>query len=89
MTIDEAATREEEQTETGENYAQKTVENYAQKKVTAPLSEEVNEFDKPFILSSDGTTTFGEIAEDSGLAAAPIKVSLGENVVDKNGSNHG
>jgi len=61
----------------------------AQAKVTAPLSNEVNEFDKPFVLSSDGTPTFGEVTEDSGLTAAPIKLSLGENIVDENGSNHG
>jgi hypothetical protein len=57
--------------------------------VTAPLSDELNEFDKPFVLSSDNTTTFGEVTEDSGLKAAPIKLSLGENTVDENGVNHG
>ncbi len=61
----------------------------AQAEVTASLSQEVNEFDKPFILSSDGTTTFGEIGAESGLSAAPIKLSLGENVKDENGANHG
>ena len=58
-------------------------------KGNVPLSNEVNEFDKPFVLSSDGTTTFGEVTEESGLTAAPIKLSLGENVVDEKGANHG
>ena len=57
--------------------------------VTAPLSDEVNEFDKPFIISSNGSTTFGEIGDESGLTAAPIKLSLGENVRDDKGVNHG
>ena len=61
----------------------------AQAAVTAPLSEEVNEFDKPFVISSSGTTTFGEVGAESGLTAAPIKLSLGENVKDENGANHG
>ena len=61
----------------------------AQAEVTAPLSEEVNEFDKPFVISSNGTTIFGEVGADSGLTAAPIKLSVGENVKDDNGANHG
>ena len=61
----------------------------AQAAVTAPLSEEVNEFDKPFVISSNGTTIFGEVSADSGLTAAPIKLSVGENVKDDNGANHG
>lgn len=61
----------------------------AQTEVNAPLSDEVNEFDKPFVLSSDGTTTFGEVTEDSGLTAAPIKLSLGENRTDDSGADHG
>ncbi|MDY4555455.1 MAG: helicase-related protein [Prevotella sp.] len=61
----------------------------AQATVTAPLSEEVNEFDKPFVISSNGTTIFGEVGADSGLTAAPIKLSVGENVKDDNGTNHG
>ena len=31
----------------------------------------------PFVVSSDGTTTKGEITENTGLAAAPIKLSEG------------
>ena len=61
----------------------------AQTKVTARLSSEVNEFDKPFVLASDGTTTFGEVSKDSGLTEAPIKLSLGENRFDEEGVNHG
>lgn len=60
-----------------------------QTEVNAPLSDEVNKFGVPFVLSSDGTTTFGEVAVESGLKAAPIKLSLGENSVDDEGVNHG
>nr|DAO69053.1 MAG TPA: Type I restriction enzyme [Caudoviricetes sp.] len=55
----------------------------------APLSNEINEFGVPFIESSDGTTVFGVLTDDSGLSPAPIKLSLGENAADKNGTNHG
>ena len=57
----------------------------AQTKATARLSSEVNEFDKPFVLASNGTTTFGEVSKDSGLTEAPIKLSLGENRFDEEG----
>ena len=76
------------ETEVQRNESEGTTEA-EQPQVNAPLSNEVNEFDKPFVLSSDGSTTFGEIGEDSGLTAAPIKLSLGENTIDKNGVNHG
>ena len=56
---------------------------------TYALSNEVDEFNVPFILSSDGTTIFGNIDNESKLTEAPIKLSLGENHVDKNGINHG
>ena len=55
----------------------------------APLSNVINEFGVPFIESSDGTTVFGVLTDDSGLSPAPIKLSLGENATDKNGTNHG
>lgn len=55
----------------------------------ALLSNEMNEFGVPFIESSDGTTVFGVLTDDSGLSPAPIKLSLGENATDKNGTNHG
>lgn len=53
------------------------------------LSEELNEFGKPFVKSSDGTTDFGYVDAESGLAALPIKLSLGENYKDENGDDHG
>ncbi|MGM9869750.1 MAG: hypothetical protein ACI30R_09020, partial [Sodaliphilus sp.] len=64
-------------------------DDLAQTEVTAPLSDEVNEFGKPFVQASDGSTTFGEITDESGLKPAPIKLSLGENSVDDAGTNHG
>ena len=54
-----------------------------------PLSEETDEFGKPFIKAADGSTTFGEVTEDEGLTPAPIKLSLGENYKDEKGGNHG
>lgn len=60
----------------------------AQTEVSALLSDELDEFGKPFVLASDGTTTFGEVSVESGLTAAPIKLSVGENRVDEDG-NHG
>lgn len=38
-----------------------------------PASEEVDENGYPFITSSNGTTIFGEITEDTGLPNAPIE----------------
>ena len=52
-------------------------------------SGEKNEFGQPFVVSSDGTTTFGVIPAASGLKPAPIKLSLGENYVDEGGANRG
>lgn len=43
----------------------------------------------PFVVSSDGSTTFGSVAEESGLTAAPIRLSLGENRLDEDGRNRG
>ena len=57
--------------------------------VIAKLSEDKDEFGKPFILSSDGSIDFGFIEEDSDLTAAPIRLSLGENYIDDKGHNHG
>ena len=39
--------------------------------------KERDENGQPFVVSSDGTTIFGEITEDTGLTAAPIKLSEG------------
>lgn len=52
-------------------------------------SEEVDENGYPFLLASDGTTIFGNIIEETGLKAAPIKLSKGFNNVDSKGGNHG
>lgn len=53
------------------------------------LSKEVNEFGKPFVISSDGSTDFGYIDKESGLTPLPIRLSLGENHKDEKGNNHG
>ena len=50
---------------------------------------DLDENGHPFIQASDGTTVFGEITEDSGLAAAPIKLSEGFNRTDERGNNIG
>ena len=49
--------------------------------------KERDENGQPFVVSSDGTTTFGEITEDTGLTLAPIKLS--EGVADKKGNGYG
>ena len=40
---------------------------------------EFDEDGSPFIISSTGTTVFGEIREETGLRPAPIKLSLGNS----------
>ncbi len=50
-------------------------------------SAEVDDNGRPFIVSSNGTTTFGEITEDTGLPSAPIKLS--EGYQDENGKGYG
>ena len=42
-----------------------------------------------FVTASNGSTTFGQITQDSGLAPAPIKLSEGFNIVGEDGNNHG
>lgn len=49
------------------------------------VSTELDENGHPFILSKDGTTTFGEIREGSGLQSAPIKLSRGFQSEDGKG----
>ena len=49
--------------------------------------KERDENGQPFVVSSDGTTTFGEIAKDTGLTVAPIKLS--EGVADEMGNGYG
>ncbi len=51
------------------------------------LSDEVDENGHPFVVSGNGTTTFGEIRDESGLPAAPIKLSQG--VQGENGKGYG
>lgn len=43
----------------------------------------------PFLKSSNETTIFGEIREETGLTPAPIKLSKGFNRKDEKGRNHG
>ena len=49
--------------------------NISKKEVVS--SEENDENGRPFVLADDGTTSFGHIDEESGLTAAPIKLSEG------------
>ncbi len=49
--------------------------------------QELDENGHPFVLSSNGTTTFGEITENSGLQPAPIKLS--EGYQDENNKGYG
>ena len=49
--------------------------NLSKKEVVS--SEENDENGRPFVLADDGTTSFGHIDEESGLTAAPIKLSEG------------
>ena len=65
-------------------------DNIPEERIIAPLSEtEADEYGRPFVLSSDGSTTFGGIEAESGLKAAPIRLSVGENRKDNDGTNHG
>lgn len=54
---------------------------------TPQLSQEKDEHGKKFVLSKDGTTTFGRMESESGLADVPIKLSEGiiTNPVTKEG----
>ncbi len=47
------------------------------------VSEELDEFGNPFIVSKNGTTTFGTMRSESGLAPLPIKLSSGANRYDE------
>lgn len=65
-------------------------------KPTHLLSDEVDENGHPFVLSNNGSTTFGVITEDTGLPPVPIKLSEGFQNKDKKGygflhieANHG
>lgn len=50
-------------------------------------SSELDDNGIPFVKSSNGTTIFGEIRDDSGLTPAPIKLS--EGFQDENGKGYG
>ena len=50
---------------------------------------EIDQNGHPFVISSDGSTVFGNIHGDSGLKEAPIKLSEGFNKKDENGNDIG
>ena len=49
------------------------------------VSQETDENGYPFVLASDGTSTFGNITEETGLPIAPIKLSSGFQSEDGKG----
>ena len=49
------------------------------------VSQEMDGNGHPFVLASDGTSTFGNIREETGLPAAPIKLSEGFQSEDGKG----
>lgn len=49
------------------------------------VSQETDENGYPFVLASDGTSTFGNITEETGLPIAPIKLSSGFHSEDGKG----
>lgn len=49
---------------------------------------ETDENGRPFVISPNGTTSFGQIRDESGLPAAPIKLSTGYQDVKK-GTGYG
>lgn len=63
--------------------------DYSQLRMRDAISEELDEFGKPFIKASDGSTIFGYLDEESNLPSLPIRLSLGENHKDEKGINHG
>ena len=66
-------------TEKAEEEARVEAERKAEeeRKTKEEERKERDENGQPFVVSSDGTTTFGEITEDTGLTVAPIKLSEG------------
>ena len=93
--VGEKASREEDAKAEAERIAtekaeaeRKAAEERERAEADALLSDmERDENGQPFVVSSDGTTTFGEITEDTGLTAAPIKLS--EGVADEMGNGYG
>ena len=76
--IERKAAEERERAEKEEK-ARREAERKAEeeRKTKEEERKERDENGQPFVVSSDGTTTFGEITEDTGLTAAPIKLSEG------------
>lgn len=56
-------------------------------KRTEGETPEIDENGLPFVVSENGTTSFGVIREESGLPSAPIKLS--EGYQDENGKGYG
>ncbi|MDE5944559.1 MAG: hypothetical protein K2G93_03115 [Rikenella sp.] len=56
---------------------------------SANLEPEIDENGLPFVTASNGSIDFGQIAEETGLTPAPIRLSTGENRVGPDGKNHG
>ena len=71
----EEKTRIEAEKKEAERIAAEKAEE--ERKTKEEERKERDENGQPFVVSSDGTTTFGEITEDTGLTAAPIKLSEG------------
>ena len=88
---EEAAKAEAERiaTEKAEEEARVEAERKAEeeRKTKEEERKERDENGQPFVVSSDGTTTFGEITENTGLTVAPIKLS--EGVADEMGNGYG
>lgn len=57
----------------------------AQNEPRPAISQEMDANGRPFVLASDGTSTFGNITEETGLTAAPIKLSEGFQSEDGKG----
>ena len=63
------------------------MEQFSTADYTPQLSQEKDEHGMKFVISKDGTTTFGRMESESGLADVPIKLSEGviTNPVTKEG----
>ena len=86
---EERKAAEERERAEAEEEARVEAERKAEEERKAKEEErkERDENGQPFVVSSDGTTTFGEITEDTGLTVAPIKLS--EGVADEMGNGYG
>ena len=71
------AAEERERAEAEEEARVEAERKAVEERKTKEERKERDENGQPFVVSSDGTTTFGEITEDTGLTAAPIKLSEG------------